>query len=63
MYLSKTEKIKIWLLLKGHLDDNLKQHYKGVQGKAKLVKGQITLTFSITEEEPPKMVKSIMEKI
>ena len=59
----KKEKIKIWLLLKGHLDENLKQHCKEAQGKEKLVKSQTTLTFCTTEEEPPKKVKSITEKI
>ena len=39
------------------LDDNLKQHYKEVHGKAKLGKSQKTLTFSTTQEEPQKKVK------
>ena len=41
------------------LDDNLKQQCKEVHEKAKLVKGQKTLTFSTTHEElPKKKVKS-----
>ena len=41
------------LLLKG----NVRRQFKAilhVHGKAKLVKGQKTLTFSTTQEEPPK---------
>ena len=44
----------MWLLLKGNVDDNLKQHCKEVHGKAKLVKDQETLTSSPTQEELPK---------
>ena len=36
------------------LDGNLKQYCMQVHGKAKLVKGQKTLTFTTTQEEPPK---------
>ena len=36
------------------LDDNLKQHCQEVHGKTKLFKGQKTLLFSTTQEEPPK---------
>ena len=44
----------MWLLLKGNVDDNLKQHCKEAHGKAKLVKDQETLTSSPTQEELPK---------
>ena len=54
MYLSKTKKSKCGYYSKEMLDDYLKQQCKEVQGKAKLVKGQKTLTFSTTQEEPPK---------
>ena len=39
------------------VDNNLKHHCKEVHGKAKLVKDQKTLTFSTTQEEPPKKDK------
>ena len=59
MYLSKTKKSKCGYCSKEMLDDNLKQHCKEVHEKAKLVKGQKTLTFSTTHEElPKKKVKS-----
>ena len=54
MYLSKTKKSKCGYCSKEMLDVYLKQQCKEVQGKAKLVKGQKTLTFSTTQEEPPK---------
>ena len=57
MYLSKTKKSKCGYCSKEMLDDNLKQHCKEVHEKAKLVKGQKTLTFSTTQEEPQKKAK------
>ena len=54
MYLSKTKKSKCDYCSKEMLDHSLKQHCKEMHGKAKLVKGQKTLTFNATEEEPPK---------
>ena len=54
MYLSKTKKSKCDYCSKEMLDHNLKQHCMQVQGKVKLVKGQKTLTFTPTQEEPPK---------
>ena len=42
------------LLLEENVRDNLKQHYKEVHGKEKLVKDKKTLTFSMNKEEPPK---------
>ena len=36
----------------GQFKVNLKQHCKDVQGKFKLVKGQKTLSFSTTQQEP-----------
>ena len=64
MYLSKTKKSKCGYCSKEMLDDNLKQHCKEVHEKAKLVKGQKTLTFSTTHEElPKKKLKAIVEKI
>ena len=44
------------------LGDNLKQHCKEVQEKAKLVKGQKTLTFSTTQKESPKKGKNNNEE-
>ena len=44
------------------LGDNLKQHCKEVQEKAKLVKGQETLTFSTTQKESPKKGKNDNEE-
>ena len=44
------------------LGDNLKQHCKEVQEKAKLVKGQKTLTFSTTQKESPKKGKNDNEE-
>ena len=49
------------LALKGN--DNFKQQPKEMHGKAKLVKAQKTLTFSATQEEPPKKATSDNEKI
>ena len=63
MYLSKTKKSKCDYCSKEMLDHNLKQHCKEVRGKAKLVKGQKTLTFTATREEPLKKGKSDNEKI
>ena len=40
------------------LDDNLKQLCKEIHGKAKLLKGQKTLTFSTAQEEPLKKGKN-----
>ena len=57
MYLSKTNKSTCGYCSKkmlGQFKANLKQHCKDVQGKVKLVKGQKTLTFSTTQQEPPK---------
>ena len=54
MYLIKTKKLKYGYCSKEMLDDDLKQHCREVQGNAKLVKDQKTLTFSITQEERPK---------
>ena len=51
--LSKTKKSKSGYCSKEMLDDNLKQNCKVVYGKAKLVKGQKTLTFSTTQGKPP----------
>ena len=48
MYLRKTKKSKCGYCSKEMLEDNLKQNCKQVHGKAKLVKGQKTLTFSTT---------------
>ena len=44
------------------LGNNLKQHCKEVQVKAKLVKGRKTLMFSTTQEEPPKKGKNDNEE-
>ena len=54
MYLSKTKKLKYGYCSKEMLDDDLNQHCREVQGNAKLMKDQKTLTFSITQEELPK---------
>ena len=47
------KKLKCGYCSKEMLDGNLKQHCKEVHGKAKLVKGQMTWTFSTTQGEPP----------
>ena len=62
MYLSKTNKSKCGYCSKEMLGDNLKQHCKEVQEKAKLVKGQKTLTFSTTQKESPKKGKNDNEE-
>ena len=56
MYLSKTKKSKCGYYSKEMLNDNLKQHCNEVHGKVTLVKGQKTLTFNTTQEEPPKKI-------
>ena len=58
MYLSKTKKSKCGYCSKKMLDNNLKQHCKEVHEKIKLVKGQKTLNFGTTQEEPQKKAKS-----
>ena len=57
MYLNKTKISKCGYCSKEMLDDNLKRHCKEVDEKAKLVKGQKTLTFSTTQEESQKKAK------
>ena len=53
----QNEKIERKCFSKKMIDDNLKQLCKKAHGKAKFVKGQKTLTFSTTQEEPPKKGK------
>ena len=53
MYLSKTKKSKCCYCSKEMVDYSLKQNCKEIHGKAKLVKGQKTLTFILTQGTPP----------
>ena len=62
MYLSKTKKSKCGYCSKKMLDYNFKQNCKEIHGKAKLVKGQKTLTFSTTQGPPPHIIKSDNEE-
>ena len=44
----------MWLLFEGNVRRQFKATYQEVHGKARIVKGQKTLTFSTTQQEPPK---------
>ena len=47
----------MWLLLKGNIRRQFKAPLQGGAPKGKVSEGQKTLTFSTTQEEPPKKDK------